>query len=58
MKPTIQKDLFRTGSFNLTTDPLPPDTFTVGGFVFPKCQFEEVILAQFSNAPLPNPKRQ
>ena len=40
-------------NFNLLTDTLPEGTFTVGGTIYPKSQFAEVLPYWFDDKPLP-----
>jgi len=40
-------------NFNLVTDRLPEGTFTVGGTIYPKSQFAEVLEYWFDDEPLP-----
>jgi hypothetical protein len=50
----VKKNRFKQGTFNLAKDTLPPGTFTVGGNVYPKSQFAEVLSFWFQDKPLPS----
>jgi len=43
-------------NFNVVTDTLPEWTFTVGGIIYPKSQFAEVLPYWFQDKPLPPSK--
>jgi hypothetical protein len=49
---------FVQGTFDVAKDTLPPETFTLGGMVYPKWQCKEVWECWFGNQPLPPSKWQ
>ena len=53
-----QKTPISRGTFRLDKDTLPEGTFTVGGIIYPKSQFAEVLPYWFQDQPLPPSKWQ
>lgn len=47
---------FVQGTFDVTKNTLPRNAFTVGGIVYPKSQFAEVLEYWFGDEPLPPSK--
>jgi hypothetical protein len=47
-----------TTTIRTTKCTLPPNTFTVGGKIYPMSQFEEVTAALAGETPLPKPSQQ